>query len=93
MPDWADPVWHLFVVRTKNRQQLQNQLNQAEIGTVIHYPIPPHLQNAYSELNYIKGSFPIAEIIHEQVLSLPIGPHLGSVNAITVCNAVNAFSF
>ena len=93
VPDWADPVWHLFVVRSKNRDQLQQLLNDSSIGTVIHYPIPPHLQNAYSELNYIKGSFPIAEIIHEQVLSLPIGPHLGSANAITVCSAVNAFSF
>jgi len=93
VPDWADPVWHLFVVRSKNRDQLQQHLNNSSIGTVIHYPIPPHLQNAYAELNHIKGSLPIAEIIHEQVLSLPIGPHLGSANAITVCSAVNAFSF
>ena len=92
VPDWADPVWHLYVVRSKNRDQLQQHLNDSSIGTVIHYPVPPHLQNAYSELNYIQGSFPIAEIIHEQVLSLPIGPHLGSANAITVCSAVNAFS-
>ena len=92
VPDWADPVWHLFVVRSKNRDLLQQHLNDSSIGTVIHYPIPPHLQSAYAELNYIHGSFPIAEIIHEQVLSLPIGPHLGLANAITVCIAVNAFS-
>lgn len=89
--NWADPVWHLFVVRSKNRGQLQQHLNVSGIGTVIHYPVPPHLQSAYSELNYIRGSLPVAEIIHEQVLSLPIGPHLGSANAISVCNAVNAF--
>ncbi len=92
VPDWADPVWHLFVVRSKNRDQLQQHLNDSSIGTVIHYPVPPHLQSAYAELNYIQGSFPVAEIIHEQVLSLPIGPHLGLTNAITVCSAVNAFS-
>ena len=91
VPDWADPVWHLFVVRSKNRDQLQQHLNDSSIGTVIHYPIPPHLQSAYSELNYFKGSFPVAEIIHEQVLSLPIGPHLGLVNALTVCGSVNTF--
>ena len=92
VPDWADPVWHLFVVRSKNRDQLQQHLNDSSIGTVIHYPIPPHLQSAYAELNYIKGSFPIAEIIHEQVLSLAIGPHLGLANANIVCGAVNAFN-
>ena len=91
VPDWADPVWHLFVVRIKNRDQLQQHLNDSNIGTVIHYPIPPHLQSAYAELNYIKDSFPIAEIIHEQVLSLPIGPHLGLASASEVCSAVNAF--
>ena len=91
VPEWADPVWHLFVVRTNNRDQLQQHLNDSNIGTVIHYPIPPHLQSAYKELNYNKGCFPLAENIHEQVLSLPIGPHLGSADAITVCSAVNAF--
>ena len=90
VPEWADPVWHLFVVRTKDREYLQTQLNAACVGTVIHYPIPPHLQGAYAELTYIKGAFPLAEVIHEQVLSLPIGPHLGLVQAELVNNAVNA---
>lgn len=76
VPDWADPVWHLFVVRSKKRELLQSQLVDAEIGTVIHYPIPPHLQEAYAELGYGKGAYPIAEVIHEEILSLPIGPHL-----------------
>ena len=58
VPEWADPVWHLFVVRTNNRDQLQQHLNDSNIGTVIHYPIPPHLQSAYKELNYNKGCFP-----------------------------------
>ena len=90
VPEWAEPVWHLFVIRTKDRDGLQQHLHAANIGTVIHYPIPPHLQIAYGELGYTKGSFPIAEIIHDQVLSLAIGPHLGMDGANTVCNAVNA---
>lgn len=76
VPDWADPVWHLFVVRSKNRDQFQMQLNQAGIGTLIHYPIPPHLQGAYADLRLGKGAFPIAEQIHEEVLSLPMYPSM-----------------
>jgi len=76
VPDWADPVWHLFVVRSANRDGLQVELNEAGISTMIHYPIPPHLQPAYAELNFGAGDFPIAEAIHDQVLSLPIGPQM-----------------
>lgn len=71
-PDWAEPVWHLFVVRSKAREQFQQQLNQAGIGTLIHYPIPPHLQLAYADLGFGEGAFPIAEQIHREVLSLPM---------------------
>ncbi len=76
VPVWADPVWHLFVVRHAKRDALQTRLNDAGIGTMIHYPIPPHLQEAYSELGYHEGTFPIAEQMHREVLSLPMGPHL-----------------
>jgi dTDP-4-amino-4,6-dideoxygalactose transaminase/predicted nucleic acid-binding protein len=76
VPEWADPVWHLFVVRSQQRETLQTQLQQQGIGTMIHYPIPPHLQPAYAELNYKPGDFTIAEVIHREVLSLPMGPHL-----------------
>jgi dTDP-4-amino-4,6-dideoxygalactose transaminase len=76
VPDWAEPVWHLFVVRSKTREQFQQQLNQAGIGTLIHYPIPPHLQGAYADLGFGKGAFPIAEKIHEEVLSLPMFPSM-----------------
>ena len=72
----AEHVWHLFVVRSAQRDQLQKLLNDSGIGTMIHYPIPPHLQAAYAELDYGTGSFPIAERIHDSVLSLPIGPLL-----------------
>ena len=76
VPDWADPVWHLFVIRSANRDGLQAELNDAGISTMVHYPIPPHLQPAYAELNFGAGDFPIAEAIHDQVLSLPIFPQM-----------------
>lgn len=88
VPDWADPVWHLFVIRSANRDGLQAELNDVGISTMIHYPIPPHLQPAYAELNFGDGAFPIAEAIHDQVLSLPIGPHLGQADwhqVVTSC--------
>lgn len=90
VPEWADPVWHLFVVRTLKRDQLQNQLNDAGIGTMIHYPIPPHLQQAYAEAGCVKGQFPIAERLACQVLSLPIGPHLDEMSVAAVVATLNA---
>lgn len=69
-----EPVWHLYVVRTTQREMLQKSLAECGIGSMIHYPIPPHLQPAYAELGFKQGDFPIAERIHEQVLSLPMGP-------------------
>jgi len=76
VPEWANPVWHLFVVRHSRRDELQKLLNQSEIGTLIHYPVPPHLSNAYADGNWKKGQFPIAEGLANSVLSLPMGPHL-----------------
>jgi dTDP-4-amino-4,6-dideoxygalactose transaminase len=74
--EWAEPVWHLFVVRTAGREQLQKRLKAQGVATLIHYPIPPHLQAAYRNLGFHEGSFPLAEAIHREVLSLPLGPHL-----------------
>jgi dTDP-4-amino-4,6-dideoxygalactose transaminase len=88
VPDWAMPVWHLFVVRSKHRDKLQKQLSQVGIGTLIHYPIPPHLQDAYVNLGYEKGDFPISERIHHEVLSLPIGPHLDESQIRMVTDAI-----
>ncbi len=76
VPEWAEPVWHLFVVRNAQRDALQKALNKAGIGTLIHYPIPPHLQGAYANLGLGKGTFPIAERLHEEVLSLPMFPSM-----------------
>lgn len=78
VPEWADPVWHLFVVRHPRRDQMQKALSEAGIGTMVHYPIPPHLQAAYSELGYGEADFPIAEKIHAEVLSLPMFPGMTS---------------
>ena len=81
---WAEPVWHLFVVRSQQRDQLMRRLQEAGIGVQIHYPIPPHLQAAYRDLDRPRGSFPVSEMIHQEVLSLPIGPHLDEAQAASV---------
>lgn len=65
-------VWHLFVIRTLEREKLQNYLTDNGVQTLIHYPIPPHKQQAYKEMNHL--SFPVTEQIHQEVLSLPISP-------------------
>lgn len=75
LPGWAEPAWHLYVVQHPQRDALQQKLGKAGIGTLIHYPIPPHLQQAYTAAGYVKGQFPIAEQTANQLLSLPIGPH------------------
>ena len=76
VPQWANPAWHLYVIRSKKREDLRQHLVDSGIGTLIHYPIPPHLQQAYSSMGYKSGSFPIAESIANEVLSLPMGPQL-----------------
>ena len=76
VPDWAEPVWHLFVIRHGKRDDLLRQLSERGVGALIHYPIPPHLQNAYRESGWGEGAFPIAERMAREVLSLPMGPHL-----------------
>lgn len=76
LQDWATPVWHLFVVAHAERDRLQNALAQRGIPTLIHYPVPPHLQNAYHNLQLTEEQLPIATTLSKQILSLPIGPHL-----------------
>nr|CAD6596185.1 DegT/DnrJ/EryC1/StrS family aminotransferase [Rhizobium sp. Khangiran2] len=87
----AEPVWHLFVVRSGRRDALQQFLKERDIGTLIHYPIPPHLQKAYSFLGYKPGDFPLTEAIHAEVLSLPIGPTMTDREVDMVVSAVHAF--
>jgi len=91
VPDWADSVYHLFVVRHREREALREHLEKNRIGTLVHYPVPPHLQKAYAELGMHEGGLPISERIHKEVLSLPIGPHLGEQQAAAVIEAVREF--
>ena len=90
VPHWADPVWHLYVVQSSRRDTLQKTLDEAGISTLIHYPIPPHLQQAYADAGYVKGLFPIAERLANQVLSLPLGPQLDNMCVDEVIAASNA---
>ncbi|MCU7617836.1 DegT/DnrJ/EryC1/StrS family aminotransferase [Chryseobacterium sp. PBS4-4] len=82
-------VWHLFVIRTESRNELQNYLAEKNIQTLIHYPIPPHQQNAYKEWNSM--SFPISEKIHNEILSLPISPVLEHEEIEIIIKALNNF--
>lgn len=92
VPAWAEPVWHLFVVRSPERDALQRALSEAGIGTLIHYPIPPHLQAAYAELGLTEGALPVSERIHREVLSLPVGPHLCRKDAKVVVGALSSMA-
>jgi len=76
VPDWAEPVWHIYVIRHREREALQAKLSAQNIGTLIHYPIPPHMQEAYSNLAMPPEAFPFARDLATEVLSLPMGPHL-----------------
>jgi dTDP-4-amino-4,6-dideoxygalactose transaminase len=87
VPEWAEPVWHLYVVQHVDRDALQKTLQEAGIGTLIHYPIPPHLQQAYAA-GYGKGAFPIAEQMAERLLSLPMGPQLDNAAVTDVIAAL-----
>ena len=84
-------VYHLYVIKTNERDKLQEFLSKKNIGTAIHYPIPPHLQKAYSFLNYKKGDFPIAEKLAKQCLSLPIYPGLKENEINYVCDSIIEF--
>lgn len=89
MKDDISHVWHLFVVRTKNRNKFKQYLAECGIETLIHYPIPPHKQQAFEEWN--EQSFPITEQIHSEVLSLPLSPVLQEVEVQKIINAINSY--
>jgi dTDP-4-amino-4,6-dideoxygalactose transaminase len=89
--DEAEPVWHLFVIRSKRRDELQKHLKSADIQALVHYLVPPHLQEAYREMGPEAGTYPITEAIHREVLSLPMGPHLSQPGAARVIEAARLF--
>jgi dTDP-4-amino-4,6-dideoxygalactose transaminase len=84
-------VYHVFTIRSKKRDKLQKFLLDNKIGTVIHYPIPPHMQKAYRELNYNKGDFPIAEELAKTSLSIPIFPEMTDEEQDYVVNKIKSF--
>lgn len=92
VPASSDPVWHQFVIRHPSRSEFQTHLSNAGIDTLIHYPLPPYLQKAYADLGYSAQSFPITTRMAEQVLSIPIGPHLTMNAANYVSTQILAFA-
>lgn len=92
VPDWAEPAWHLYVIQHPQRDVLQQSLAAEGVGTLIHYPIPPHMQQAYAAAGFIKGQFPIAEQVANNCLSLPMGPHFSASQQETVIAAMLAFA-
>lgn len=87
----ATHVYHLFVIRTKKRDELQQYLKENGVGTLIHYPIPPHLQQAYQFLNFKKGDYPIAEEIADTCLSLPLYPGLSDAEVEYIAEKIRQF--
>ena len=88
VPEWANPAWHLYVVRTSDRDRLQGRITQAGIGTLIHYPIPPHMQKAYINMEILPEALPLARDLAREVLSLPIGPQLSLDQVQDIVNAL-----
>jgi dTDP-4-amino-4,6-dideoxygalactose transaminase len=89
VPVWAEPVWHLFVVRhkNKNREEILRKLDEAGISTLIHYPVPPHNQMAYRDVRFAQDAFPIAVKTSNEIFSIPIGPHIepNSLQRVVSC--------
>ena len=91
-PAWSKPVYHLYVVRTQNRDELQKHLNDVGVGTGIHYPIPVHLQPAYASFGWKKGDFPKSEEAAAQILSLPMFAGLSANQQKLVAETVSQFA-
>lgn len=87
----AESVWHQYVIQCEDREELIAYLNEREIGTIIHYPIPPHLSEAYAYLGFGRGSFPITEHDADTVLSIPMYNGMTKEEQQTVIEALNAF--
>lgn len=88
-PEWSRSIYHLYVVRVRDRERLQKYLSAAQIGTGIHYPVPLHLQVAYRKLCYHRGDLPVTEKIATEILSLPMHPHLSHQEQERVAAAIS----
>jgi dTDP-4-amino-4,6-dideoxygalactose transaminase len=91
-PSWSHAVYHLFVIRTSDREGMMSHLKDAGIDTAIHYPIPLHLQKAYTSLNYSVGDFPVAESVAAEIISIPMFPHLTEQQQAKVAEEILAFT-
>jgi dTDP-4-amino-4,6-dideoxygalactose transaminase len=91
VPSWADAVWHLYVVRTRRRDALKQHLADNGIGTMIHYPVPPHQQAAYADAAFPRDAFPLARGMACESLSLPLGPHLTIEQQSRVVTVIREF--
>ena len=89
VPDWAEPVWHLYVIRCRNRDALKVHFEKHGISTVIHYPIPPHRQACYQDFR--KYNLPVAELLAGEVLSLPMSPDIEQMEINHVVNTLLGF--
>jgi dTDP-4-amino-4,6-dideoxygalactose transaminase len=90
-PSWANAVYHLYVIRSEERDQLRTYLSKFNIGTGIHYPVPLYLQKAYSRLGYREGDFPVSERAARQVLSLPMYPQIKAEQQREVADRIISF--
>jgi dTDP-4-amino-4,6-dideoxygalactose transaminase len=92
VPEWSRPVYHLYVVRTAFREELQKHLGAAGIGTGIHYPVPVHLQAAYADRGWKRGDFPVAEASADQIVSLPMYGGLRTDQQKRVAESIATFA-
>jgi dTDP-4-amino-4,6-dideoxygalactose transaminase len=86
VPDWAEPVWYAYVIQVSNRERVQEALKARGIGTLIHYPVPPHLSGAYASQGLEAGQLPISEALASHVLSLPMGAAMTDESVIVVAD-------
>jgi dTDP-4-amino-4,6-dideoxygalactose transaminase len=91
VPSGVIPVWHVFIITHPERDRLQEYLKDQGVGTLIHYPVPPHLSEAYQDLGYRAGDFPITEKMADTVLSIPMGPHLSVDDADYVVEKIREY--
>lgn len=88
LADSCTSVYHIYQIRSRERDRIQKELSKVGVGTMIHYPTPPHLQEAYSYLGYQRGDFPIAELIANTTLSLPMDPNLEESEIVYICDTI-----
>jgi len=91
VPPDVIPVWHVFIVAHPDRDSLQAYLKEHGVGTLIHYPVPPHLSEAYQDMGYRAGDFPVSEEMANTILSIPMGPHLSMEDADYVIEKIREF--